>query len=166
MPWTISLGGKKRRKRYVTLTASRHQPRAFLILPMFSNFGVVLGPLLGGLLADPASNYPHIFSGIPWITKFPYSLPSLFNALFVAFATCAVFFCLGEVGHVVLSICVFTANCSLDARELSRQGRLWPMVREENRDYIRPIFFSSQTLSLFTNYSNGCGKPFALPSQP
>jgi hypothetical protein len=64
---------------------------------MFSNFGVVIGPLLGGLLADPASNYPQLFSGTPWLIKFPYSPPSLFNALFVASAACAVFFCLGEV---------------------------------------------------------------------
>jgi hypothetical protein len=65
---------------------------------MFSNFGVVIGPLLGGLLADPASNYPQLFGGTPWLIKFPYSPPSLFSALFVTSAACAVFFCLGEVG--------------------------------------------------------------------
>jgi MFS family permease len=65
---------------------------------MCSNLGVVIGPLLGGLLADPASNYPKIFGGIPWLIKFPYSPPSLLSALFLVSIVCAVFFCLKEVG--------------------------------------------------------------------
>ena len=81
---------------------------------MFSNFGVVIGPLLGGLLADPASNYPKLFRGTRWLLKFPYSPPSLFSALFVASTACAVFFCLQEVwfgSRNPFSV----ANSSLDA---------------------------------------------------
>ena len=39
----------------------KYQSRAFLLLPMTFNIGVIIGPLLGGLLADPVGTYPGIF---------------------------------------------------------------------------------------------------------
>ncbi|KAK2806240.1 hypothetical protein FQN49_008806, partial [Arthroderma sp. PD_2] len=36
----------------------KYQSRAFLLLPMCFNVGVIIGPIMGGLLADPISNYP------------------------------------------------------------------------------------------------------------
>ncbi|KAI7573554.1 hypothetical protein KC343_g23570, partial [Hortaea werneckii] len=39
----------------------RFLSRAFLLLPMTFNIGVIIGPLLGGLLADPVGSYPEIF---------------------------------------------------------------------------------------------------------
>lgn len=75
----------------------RFQSRAFLILPMCANIGVIIGPMIGGLTSDPAGNYPSLFGGIRWLEKFPYSPPNLISAMFLWAAVLAVFFGLEEV---------------------------------------------------------------------
>ncbi|KAH7119733.1 major facilitator superfamily domain-containing protein [Dendryphion nanum] len=87
----------------------KYQSRAFLILPMTFNVGVIIGPILGGLLADPAGSYPSIFgpgsriggkNGIGWMLKWPYALPNLVNAIFLLFAACSVIFFLEETSEL------------------------------------------------------------------
>lgn len=53
------------------------QSRAFAILPMTFNLGNAIGPAMGGLLADPAHNFPSWFGGWFW-KRYPYLLPNLF----------------------------------------------------------------------------------------
>jgi hypothetical protein len=86
----------RKTKEFITLTTARYQSRAFLLLPMVANIGTVIGPILGGLTSDPAANYPSLFGGIPWLEKFPYALPNLLSAFFLALAAIAVFFGLEE----------------------------------------------------------------------
>ncbi|KAG4033803.1 hypothetical protein MFRU_004g03060 [Monilinia fructicola] len=74
----------------------KYQSRAFLILPMCGNIGTIIGPILGGLLADPAGNYPGLFGGIKWLKKYPYAPPNLLSAAFLASACLAVVFALEE----------------------------------------------------------------------
>lgn len=70
----------------------KYQSRAFLLLPMTFNIGVIVGPLLGGLLADPVGSYPALFGpggtfggekGVWLFTKWPYALPNMVNATFL-----------------------------------------------------------------------------------
>jgi len=70
----------------------KYQSRAFLLLPMTFNVGVIVGPLLGGLLADPGGSYPGIFGpggsiggekGVVWLMRWPYALPNVVNATFL-----------------------------------------------------------------------------------
>jgi MFS family permease len=86
----------------------KFQSRAFLLLPMTFNVGVIIGPLLGGLLADPAGNYPGIFgpggtiggkNGLWLFVRWPYVLPNLISAGFLVFGALAVFFGLEETLH-------------------------------------------------------------------
>lgn len=72
--------------------AFRYQSRAFLLLPMCFNIGVIIGPILGGLLADPVGSYPKIFGshsliggehGVWWMRHWPYALPNLASAVFI-----------------------------------------------------------------------------------
>lgn len=79
--------------------------RAFLLMPMTFNIGVIIGPLLGGLLADPVGSYPGIFGpggtiggkdGVWWLTKWPYALPNVVNAIFLLFSATALIFGLEE----------------------------------------------------------------------
>lgn len=79
------------------LMISRFQSRAFLLLPMVFNVGSIIGPLLGGVLADPASNYPDLFGHVPWMIKYPYALPNLVSAGFMLWSASLVFFGLEEV---------------------------------------------------------------------
>ncbi|XP_062114756.1 protein ZINC INDUCED FACILITATOR-LIKE 1-like [Humulus lupulus] len=49
--------------------------------------GLVIGPALGGLLAQPAEKFPEIFSKESLFGRFPYFLPCLFISIFALVAT-------------------------------------------------------------------------------
>ncbi|QDS70379.1 hypothetical protein FKW77_009157 [Venturia effusa] len=69
----------------------KYQTRAFLLLPLIFNAGMVAGLALGGCLAEPAANLPWLFGptgllnfwhyeqGVQWTIDYPYALPALFN---------------------------------------------------------------------------------------
>lgn len=70
----------------------KHQARAFLLFPMCFNIGVIIGPVLGGVLADPAATYPNLFgpgsalggaTGVGWMMRWPYLAPNLASAILV-----------------------------------------------------------------------------------
>ncbi|KAI1389405.1 MFS general substrate transporter [Hypoxylon trugodes] len=64
----------------------KYQSRAFLILPMTFNIGVIVGPVLGGVLSDPAGSFPDTFGNIGFFLKFPYATPNLVSAGFLSIA--------------------------------------------------------------------------------
>jgi hypothetical protein len=83
----------------------RFQSRAFLLMPMTFNIGVIIGPILGGILADPVGSYPSVFGpnsvlggkdGVYWMKKWPYALPNLVSAIFLVCSVLAVFLGLKE----------------------------------------------------------------------
>ncbi|WQF83623.1 Putative major facilitator superfamily, MFS transporter superfamily [Colletotrichum destructivum] len=83
----------------------RYQPRAFLLLPMCFNVGVIIGPLLSGFLADPVHTLPRLFGpnslfggarGVQWLRDFPYALPNLFCAVILGTATLGIILGLDE----------------------------------------------------------------------
>jgi MFS family permease len=72
--------------------ARRFQTKAFLLLPLVFNSGMVASLALGGFLAEPADNLPGLFGpdglfntggypeGVRWALAYPYALPALLNA--------------------------------------------------------------------------------------
>ena len=87
----------------------RFQSRAFLLMPMCFNIGVIIGPILGGMLADPVGSYPGLFGdnstfggkhGVWWMKQWPYALPNLLSASFLFTAAAGVVFGLEEVSGV------------------------------------------------------------------
>ncbi|GJC88636.1 putative membrane protein YCR023C [Colletotrichum liriopes] len=83
----------------------RHQPRAFLLLPMCFNVGVIIGPLLSGFLADPVNTLPGLFgpgslfggaNGVEWLKNFPYALPNLLCSVILGTASLGVLLGLDE----------------------------------------------------------------------
>ncbi|OAA58741.1 Major facilitator superfamily transporter [Cordyceps fumosorosea ARSEF 2679] len=42
-----------------------------------NNIGTTLGPLIGGVFADPVAQYPKIFKGVAFFERFPYALVGL-----------------------------------------------------------------------------------------
>jgi len=83
---------------------------------MCFNIGVIIGPILGGLLADPAGSYPRLFGDVTFLKRFPYAAPNIVSAIFLFSATLAVFFGLAEVG--------LTQNHPSKRQSLI-SGRLW-----------------------------------------
>ncbi|KAH6899872.1 major facilitator superfamily domain-containing protein [Thelonectria olida] len=74
----------------------RFQSRAFLLLPMTFNVGVIIGPIMGGLLSDPAGSYPNLFGSVPFFLQFPYALPNIISSVFLACAAACVWLGLEE----------------------------------------------------------------------
>ncbi|KAI9691043.1 MAG: hypothetical protein M1822_008663 [Bathelium mastoideum] len=87
------------------IKGKKYQSRAFLLLPMTFNIGVIIGPVLAGVLADPVASYPQIFgpdsnlggkSGVQWMMKYPYALPNIVSAVFLLTSASGVIFGLEE----------------------------------------------------------------------
>ena len=71
----------------------RHQTRAFLLLPMMFNLGMVVGPLLSGFLADSiqiASHADHETAGYDTKTRYPYAVPACTSGGLLICAACLV----------------------------------------------------------------------------
>lgn len=73
---------------------------------MCFNIGVIIGPILGGSLADPINSFPQFFGpgstlggkeGVWWMQRWPYALPNLLSAIFIFASFLAVFLGLDEV---------------------------------------------------------------------
>ncbi|EFY94668.2 MFS transporter [Metarhizium robertsii ARSEF 23] len=81
-------------KRYRSLT--------FLILPMSFHIAGIIGPILGGLLANPIEIFPQVFGEAAifesqWIYQNPYALPSIVNALLLTISAIATYLFLEEL---------------------------------------------------------------------
>ena len=68
-----------------------------MLLPMTFNIGVIIGPIVGGLLSDPAGTYPTLFGNIAFFGDYPYAAPNIVSALFLLASTLAVWLFLEEV---------------------------------------------------------------------
>lgn len=87
----------------------KYQSRAFLILPITFNIGVIIGPILGGLLANPTASYPWLFGpgsflggqdGVLWMRRWPYALPNLMSAVFLLWSGLSVILFLEETSEL------------------------------------------------------------------
>ncbi|KAH8170603.1 major facilitator superfamily protein [Sarocladium implicatum] len=74
----------------------KYQSRAFLLLPMTFNIGVIVGPVLGGLLSDPAGSYPSAFGDVAFFKSYPYATPNLVSFFFLSCSFLAVWLGLEE----------------------------------------------------------------------
>lgn len=72
---------------------------------MCFNIGVIIGPILGGFLADPVASFPTVFGpnssiggedGVRWMMNYPYALPNLISGIFVLISAFGVILFLDE----------------------------------------------------------------------
>ncbi|OQD81335.1 hypothetical protein PENANT_c028G00847 [Penicillium antarcticum] len=91
------------------IAEKKFQSRAFLLLPMCFNVGVIIGPILGGSLADPVHSFPQFFGpesvfgskeGVWWMEHWPYALPNVLSAIFIFASVLAVFLGLDETHEI------------------------------------------------------------------
>ncbi|ETS80159.1 hypothetical protein PFICI_07688 [Pestalotiopsis fici W106-1] len=57
-------------------SSPKTQARSFAWFAFAGNLGILFGPLVGGALAEPATQYPGVFGNIAFFKEFPYALPS------------------------------------------------------------------------------------------
>ncbi|KAL4784847.1 major facilitator superfamily domain-containing protein [Aspergillus varians] len=141
----------------------KYQSRAFLLLPMCFNIGVIVGPILGGILAEPRKNYPQFFGpgsifggedGVWWMERWPFALPNLISSIFIFISWSTVFFGLDETHEV--------ARCRSDwGRNLGR--RLVKVVQRRRGRYYRPLTDYPDDTSLYLDESVTSR---SLPSSP
>jgi MFS family permease len=88
------------------ITEKKFHNRAFMLLPMTFNIGVMIGPMIGGYLSEPVDSYPWLFGprswlggedGIGWMAKYPYALPNVISAFFLGSSALSLFLFLKEV---------------------------------------------------------------------
>ncbi|KAE8348531.1 major facilitator superfamily domain-containing protein [Aspergillus coremiiformis] len=67
------------------VTVKEHQPRAYSIMPFVWCLGSIIGPALGGALAQPCQNYPWLFQRGTILEAFPFLLPNVVCVVILAF---------------------------------------------------------------------------------
>lgn len=63
---------------------------------MTFNIGVIIGPILGGILSDPAGSYPNVFGDVGFFKRFPYATPNIVSSIFLFCAAMSVWLGLEE----------------------------------------------------------------------
>ncbi|KAF7560489.1 hypothetical protein G7046_g3657 [Stylonectria norvegica] len=140
----------------------RFQSRAFLLLPMTFNIGVIVGPVLGGVLSDPAGSYPGVFGKVAFFVKYPYATPNIVSSVFLFLAALAVWLGLEEtldalrdhppdvgtrIGHRLMSLCRRRRAHSRDVSYSSlastevELGSGSPVVKRSTRRYTQRLPF-------------------------
>jgi Major Facilitator Superfamily len=78
------------------VTNPAHEPKAYAIMPFVWSIGTIIGPALGGLLAQPAKAYPDLFPKHGFFSRFPWALPNLVCAALMLVSIVATYFFLDE----------------------------------------------------------------------
>ncbi|KAG9244557.1 major facilitator superfamily domain-containing protein, partial [Calycina marina] len=117
------------------------EKKAFSLFLICFNIGVIIGPILGGVLAQPAGSYPKLFEHIGFFKKFPYVAPSSLSALFLFCASMRIFLGLSEIclAHYSSS---HPSLIFVDLRSLAVQRRLrhvQPLLTDVEMSPVTPI---------------------------
>ncbi|KAL8952608.1 MAG: hypothetical protein Q9222_001482 [Ikaeria aurantiellina] len=59
------------------VTVKDHQARAYAAMPIVWSLGSIVGPLIGGSLAEPCKNYPGLFARGTLFDRYPFLLPNI-----------------------------------------------------------------------------------------
>jgi hypothetical protein len=70
--------------------------KAYAVLPFIWNIGSIIGPAIGGTLANPSDNFQSVFSKHSLFAHFPYLLPNLVCAAFLLVSIVIGYFLLQE----------------------------------------------------------------------
>ncbi|KAF3187859.1 hypothetical protein TWF225_004078 [Orbilia oligospora] len=134
----------------------KYQSRAFLIMPMCMNIGIIIGPILGGLLANPVESHPGIFGpgswlggkdGVQWMKEYPYALPNIVSACFLSFSFLLATFGLEEtnpsgdiIGKIVTKFHNFWLRITSPFRSFFNrsQQQYAPISQEITDDIVQP----------------------------
>lgn len=101
------------------------QARAFSWFAFAGNVGIFLGPLIGGALADPVTQYPQLFKGVVFFEKYPYALPGFAVA---ALSMTAAISCILFLEESLEKECD-TSERRSDAHEILEKPSLWSLVQ-------------------------------------
>ncbi|ORY01402.1 MFS general substrate transporter [Basidiobolus meristosporus CBS 931.73] len=78
------------------ITDLTNQSVAFSLLPLVWGVGSIVGPILGGLLSQPAEQYPSLFGQYEFFHTYPYFLPCFVSSMISLMGLILAFFYLEE----------------------------------------------------------------------
>ncbi|KAJ3354201.1 hypothetical protein HDU91_005795 [Kappamyces sp. JEL0680] len=113
------------------ITDSSNRPKAFSLFGLCFAIGIMVGPLLGGLLANPAQTMPSLFGSWDLFVRNPYLLPCLVSSFISTFGFVFGIFFLPETNkRLVAQDPERTALLSArqDAEEVRVEGGLAPVT--------------------------------------
>ncbi|KAI1142314.1 MFS general substrate transporter [Hypoxylon sp. FL0543] len=73
-----------------------HEPRAYSVMPFVWSIGTIIGPAIGGMLADPHRSWPDTFPEGTLFADLPYLLPNLCCAALLLISVILGYFLLEE----------------------------------------------------------------------
>ncbi|KAH8705243.1 major facilitator superfamily domain-containing protein [Talaromyces proteolyticus] len=117
------------------------QARAFSYFALFSNLGICVGPLLGGVLLRPAEQYPSLFGNVRFFKDYPYALPT--------FAT----------GSIAATACIVSALFVKETLRSKIDGRNEPVKPMSTTEIIRSpgvslvLFLNAFTILITLGYT-------------
>ncbi|OTA98014.1 hypothetical protein M426DRAFT_326315 [Hypoxylon sp. CI-4A] len=104
----------------------RYQAKAFVLMPLAYNIAAIISPMVAGLLADLAGQYPQSFGQLSFFRRFPYAPPAMASASVVLMAFLLVFFKLKETHAVARN------NYDLGLDITSRIASLFSLWRQNS----------------------------------
>ncbi|KAI9155917.1 hypothetical protein H9P43_009027 [Blastocladiella emersonii ATCC 22665] len=132
-----------------------NQDLGFSVFGLAWGVGGIIGPMIGGLLANPVTTFPELFAGNAFLTRFPYFFPCAVSAI-VSMAGCiAGFAFLEETGPGRRPRAAVPAR--VDAPSLSHAGA---------EDETSPLLRSSQSTMVTETRTADHGCPKALMDSP
>ncbi|KAK5077067.1 hypothetical protein LTR64_005453 [Lithohypha guttulata] len=84
------------RTMFTEHSTSKTQARAFSWFAFSGNLGILFGPLIGGVLANPAKQYRGTFKGVRFFEEYPYALATLATGTIALVAAVVTFFFVEE----------------------------------------------------------------------
>ncbi|KAK9768290.1 hypothetical protein K7432_001203 [Basidiobolus ranarum] len=78
------------------ITDVTNQSVAFSLLPLMWGVGSIIGPILGGLLSQPAEQYPSLFGQWEFFHTYPYFLPCFVSSMISLFGLIVAYLYLEE----------------------------------------------------------------------
>jgi len=73
-----------------------HEVKANAVMPFIFNVGTIVGPAIGGILANPVRGFPSLFPKGGFFDEYPWALPNIVCATIMLFSIVLSYFCLME----------------------------------------------------------------------
>jgi hypothetical protein len=115
--------------------------RAYSIMPFVWSIGTIIGPSIGGCLADPAESFPSLFSSSGLFAQFPYLLPNLVCALLLVIAIVA--------GYCFLDETHPDKQSSTTQRDRQHSTAVTPLLPAQGGNEHAPVNLATESYGTF-----------------
>ncbi|KAL8162034.1 hypothetical protein V2J09_013523 [Rumex salicifolius] len=141
-----------------------HQAIGLSVISSSWNIGLIIGPALGGWLAQPAEKYPNIFSKESIFGRFPYFLPCLIISIFVVGVTISTFWLEESIHTHPKTPQNDESYAFLESatKESSQEYEEVPPISKQSLFKNWPLMSSLVVYCIYAFHDMACGEIFSL----